>query len=575
MITAKKLSLFIISLAALCGYSLGYISEYTDIGALTGLTGVIKPYSFLLVIMAVIIAYTPHQLWKRSILGTMFAITLIITITDYNVPDFAKNLPALMASILGFVTMIALPKMQLWKKVVIGLVVGLLLGMDLKLYEVPHYSEYIKLVGTKFIDLIMMIVAPLIFFSLISGINNMGDSSALERVGFKAVGIYLLSAMFAVLLGLVMALIFEPGKGMDIHQLSSAASPTKKASMEFSCAPKNVEVTDQGKGISIEAGSEAIKLDCAAIEKASGYPFPPLVKVFADFIPHNGLGALVGADGKPSMIQTVFFAIFVGIALNMMGDQGKRLVEISHSGAQLMFKIIGYIIKLSPFAVFGFMAWVTANLGVDALVQLFQLVLTTIASMGIHLIILALMMIFIGKLNPIPFFKKSFEYQALAFSTSSSKATLTTAMKIGEERMGISKSSISFVLPLGAAINMDGTAIYLGICAVFFAQITGVTLDFHHYIIIIFAATIASMGAAGYPGGSIVVMYMVLQTIGVSDAYIGILLGVDRVLDMFRTTINVTSDVALTAIIDASEGTLDKKTYYASMEELDKKLKIA
>ena len=571
MSVAKKISLFIISVLALAGYCFGYISDSVDVGSLASLSKFAKPYSFLLVVLGVIILYTPHATWKRITLGIFFVGAFGVTVTDYNNQEIAKNVPALAATILGFVTMMTLPKMQLWKKVMIGLVIGLLLGMDLKIYEVPHYSEYLKLVGTKFIDLIMMIVAPLIFFSLISGINNMSDSTALERVGFKAVGIYVLSAMFAVLLGLVMASIFNPGKGLDINQLNNAASPAKKASLQFTCETQNVEVP----GKDIGKPSSDVKLDCAAVEKASGYAFPPLLKVFADFIPHNGLGALVGADGKPSMIQTVFFSIIVGLALNMMGDQGKRLVEICHSAAQLMFKIIGYIIKISPYAVFGFMAWVTANLGVDALVQLFQLVLTTISGMVVHCIILALMMIFMGKLNPIPFFKKSLEYQALAFSTSSSKATLTTAMKIGEERLGISKPSVSFVLPLGAAINMDGTAIYLGICAVFFAQITGVHLDFHHYIIVIFASTIASMGAAGYPGGSIVVMYMVLQTIGVSDAYIGILLGVDRVLDMFRTTINVTSDVALTAIIDASEGTLDKKTYYASMEELDKKLKAA
>ncbi len=567
----RKLSLALIAILVVVGYSLGYISEFLENEKLGQLSGVVKPYSFLLVVLGAVVAYTPHAQWKKILLSITFLLAVYAVVTDKTV-EFADNFPALALTILGAVLMLTLPKMQLWKKVMIGLVIGLLLGLDLKFYEVPGYSEYLKLIGMKFIDLIMMIVAPLIFLSLISGINNMTDSKALERVGFKAVGIYVLSAMFAVLLGLLMAEIFQPGKGMDVSQLQSTSTSSGKTSaLEFDCAMQDTETTYKG---SKEAAKQAgIKLDCDAIKQEAVSPFPPLLQVFADFIPHNGLGALVGADAKPSMIQTVFFAIFVGLALNFMGEQGKRLVDLSHTGAQLMFKIIGIIIKLSPIAVFGFMAWVTANLGVDALVQLFQLVLTTIMGMIVHCFILALMLIVLGRLNPIPFFKKSMEYQALAFSTSSSKATLTTAMKIGEERMGISKSSVSFVLPLGAAINMDGTAIYLGICAVFFAQITGVTLDFHHYIIVIFAATIASMGAAGYPGGSIVVMYMVLQTIGVSDAYIGILLGVDRVLDMFRTTINVTSDVALTAIIDASEGTLDKKTYYASMEELDKKLK--
>ena len=557
-------SLIILSAIGYTAESLaGYLADSFQIsfGKIAGVGDMLQPYGYLFAIAASAVLFTPNTKFKKYLFGTLFLASLASVAFGLHF-EFTKSFTALLFTLLGLGLLISMPKMELWKKVFTGLIIGLLLGFDYKIYQSVEFSEYLKLGGTKFIDMIMMIVAPLIFFSLVSGINNMSDSKALGRVGFKAVGIYLMSAMFAVLLGLLMANIFNPGEGFDVKQLQiNGAAPAKTSAMTMELNCQSPEIKDHPE-------STGLKMICSATEAKKGYAFPPLLQIFADFIPHNGLGALTGAEGKPNMIQVVIFAIFVGIALNLMGDQGKRIVEISHSSAQLMFKMISYIIKLSPYAVFGFMAWVSANLGIDAIKQLAWLVTTAITGMAVHCGILALMMLFIGKLNPIPFFVKSLEYQALAFSTSSSKATLTTAMKIGEEKLGISKSSVSFVLPLGAAINMDGTAIYLGICAVFFAQITGVHLDIHHYIIIIFSSTIASMGAAGYPGGSIVVMYMVLQTIGVTDEYIGILLGVDRVLDMFRTTINVTSDVALTAIIDSTEGTLDEKTYYASMEEL-------
>lgn len=182
--------------------------------------------------------------------------------------------------------------------------------------------------------------------------------------------------MFAIALGLIAALLLEPGVGVDLTSLT----------------PSNA---------------------------AAAFQPPKLLQVLLHFIPHNALGAMAGATGKPETVQTVFFAIFVGVTLNLMGEQGKRIVEFVHSAAQLMFKMIGHIIKLSaPLAVFGLMAWVTANLGIEAILQLLGLVMTTITGMIVHLGILALMILFIGRLNPIPFFKKSIEYQALAFSTS-------------------------------------------------------------------------------------------------------------------------------------------------------------
>jgi len=404
-----------------------------------------------------------------------------------------------------------------------------LLGFDIRAFDVIHYSEYLKQFGIIFIDLIMMIVAPLIFFSLVSGVNTISDTNALGRVGMKAMGSYLFTSIFAISIGIWLGNVFEPGVGVDLSALEAAKS---------------------GEG-------------------SGGYELPQLMKIVLSIIPDNALGAMAGADGKANTLQTVFVAIFVGIALIVMGEQGKRVADFCHSSAQLMFKMIGFIIRLSPYAVWGLMAWVSATLGIEAIIQLGYLVLATITGMGIHYLFIIACVILLLRLKPWPFMAKSIEYQMIAFSTTSSKATLATSMEVAEKKLGVSKPITSFILPLGAAVNMDGTAIYLGIAAIFFAQAFGIELEMYHYGLIIFTSTIAAVGAAGYPGGSLVVMALVLETIGVPTSGIALLIGVDRILDMFRTTVNITSDVGITAFIDKTEGTFNKKIYYTPAHDLE------
>lgn len=578
----KKYAFYPLSLFALFGYLSSYladtlISATGESSPIVAISQFFHPFSFLLAVGAVLSIYTPHKTWKKFViygvilfaflsitlnvdtafitinvlaflsiltflllkktnnmvlvfgLGAGLVLTAAFVLSGYKLSELFSDVngtKAFSITVLGLMILFAFPKTQLWKKVIVGLVLGILLGFDLKTFHMEDFTTYLKLLGDIFLNLIYMIIAPLIFFSLVSGINNVSDSKSLGRIGTKATLVYMSTAMLSVALGLVAGNVVDLSHGIDMNSITAATSQAKS-------------------------------------------DLPPLLKIVLDFIPHNAMGAMAGADGKPHMVQIVFFAIFCGVTLNLMGEQGKRLVEITHSSAQLMFKMIGYIIKLSPFAVFGLMAWVTATLGMDVVQKLALLVTATITTMGIHYLLLGLIIIVTCRLSPIPFYKKSFEYQALAFSTASSKATLATAMKVSEDKIGISKTSTSFILPLGAAINMDGTAIYLGLCSVFFANLFGVDLDFHHYLIIVFAATVASMGAAGYPGGSIVMMSMVLETVGIPAAGIPILLGVDRVLDMFRTTINITSDVAILLVIDRSEGTLDEERYYTPLDKLE------
>jgi Na+/H+-dicarboxylate symporter len=225
--------------------------------------------------------------------------------------------------------------------------------------------------------------------------------------------------------------------------------------------------------------------------------------------------------------------------------------------------MINAIVKLAPFGVFGFIASVIGTQGVDVLSSLGMLIIAVMAACIFQYIVFGLMLFFIGRVNPMPFYKKMIFTQSLAFATSSSKATLSTAMDQLQTRLGVSKTSTNFLLPLGACINMDGTAIYLGIVAVFFAQAFGITLETHDYLMLVLTCTLGSIGAAGIPSGSIIFMGMVLTSVGLPLEGIALILGVDRILDMVRTTINITGDSTITLMVDSTEGTLDEKLYYA------------
>lgn len=408
-------------------------------------------------------------------------------------------------------------KIKLWVQVIIGLFLGVGFGFFMRSIGQAEYLDYIKHIGTIFIDLIKMVVVPLVFFSLIAGITSMSDNKTFNRVGTKAVIMFMATVAFAIVIGLVCANIFKPGEGA------------------------NLELTN---------GHQAVTQ--AKEVKSVG-------DILLNIVPTNGIGAM--AEGN--ILQVVFFAVFVGITLNLMGDKARKVIDLSYDCAQVVFKMIGIIIKISPYAVFALMAWVVGKQGLDIIVKLGKLVVTVIIACGLQYIVFGVLIFLFARLNPMPFYRKSLEYQSLAFSTSSSKATLATTMYVAEHKMGISKSTTSFVLPLGAAINMDGTAIYLGICAVFLAQATGVELQMHDYMIIVLTSTIASIGAAGYPGGALVMMSLVLHSVNLPIEGIAIIAGIDRILDMLRTTINITGDTTITLIVDKSEGKLDEKQYYS------------
>ncbi len=404
--------------------------------------------------------------------------------------------------------------MKLWQQVLIGLTLGVIAGLVL-----GEKAADLKIFGTIFISLIKMVIVPLIFFALLSGITSMHGQGNFTRVGLKGFSAYILTAIFAVIIGLSAGIIFRPGEGVDLHSILSTASQQP-----------------------------------AAVTKT-----PPTVTEFLlNLIPVNPLNSMV----NDNFLQIIVFSIFTGITINLIGDKAKPLKEVIYSASQMAFKMIELIIRLAPLGVFGYISWVVGTQGIDILQSLAKLVVVVLAACSFQYLVFGLMILFFARLSPLPFYRKILFTQSIAFATSSSKATLSTAMTQLQERLGVSKTNSNFLMPLGVCINMDGTAIYLGICALFFAQAYGIDLSTHNYLMLILTCTLGSIGAAGIPSGSIIFMSMVLSSVGLPIEGIGIILGIDRVLDMVRTTINITGDSAITLIVDKSEGALDEKLYY-------------
>lgn len=419
---------------------------------------------------------------------------------------------------------------ELWFRVLLGLLLGIGFGFAMADVSADNIlgedgqtivTTYVKPIGTVFINMIKMVVVPLIFFSLISGITSMTDAEAFKRIGLKSVGAYLMTGAFAVCIGLAFGSVFHPGVGVDLSSLEAHAG--------------------------------------AAAKVASTPQDTSLIKILVDIIPTN----VVKAMADDHILQVVVFAIFVGVMINKLGDKVPLLREVCQQAAQVVFKMIETVVKFSPYGVFALTSWVVSTQGVDILLALLKLVCVVAGALFTQYVLFGIMIIVFARMSPMPFYRKMVEPQLLAFSTSSSKATLSTAMRVVNEKIGVSKSSTSFVLPLGASINMDGTAIYLGICALFFSQAYDIPINDHQYFILILTATLGSIGAAGIPGGSLIMMGMVLTSVGLPLEGIALIAGVDRILDMLRTTVNITGDSLITMLVDKSEGSMDVEQYHA------------
>lgn len=395
-------------------------------------------------------------------------------------------------------------KLGLSSKIFIGMALGVAVGLALQGSPVVA-TTWIKPLGTLFLNLIKLIIVPLVFASLITGVCGLGDIRRLGSIGGKAFGYYLLTTGFAVTLGVVAA-----------------------------------NLLDVGGGFVIPAGELAVKAKEA----------PSLVDTILNIVPKNPLKALV--DGE--MLQIIVFSLLFGAGLLAIGDKGKVVQDWFGGVAETMYKITHWIMALAPIGVFGLITPVVAANGPAVLLPLLKLIFVAALASALHLVfVYGSLVKVLGKMSPMQFFRGAFPAMAVAFSTSSSSGTLPVSMQCCEENLNVDKSITSFVLPLGATINMDGTAIYQGVCALFIAQVYGIDLALSEQLTIILTATLASIGTAGVPGAGMIMLMMVLQATGLPLEGIALVAGVDRILDMIRTCLNVTGDLSCATVIQGGE----------------------
>ena len=405
-------------------------------------------------------------------------------------------------------------KMPLWQKIFIGLCLGLVAGLTL-----GQSALVFKPIGTLFINLIKMLIVPLIFVTLITGITSMEDMQKMKRIGMKTFFIYLLTTAVAITIGLGLGTLMEPGVGVSLETAS------------------------------VVAAKEA----------------PSLVNTLLNIVTKNPVASL--ADGN--ILQIIFFAIMLGISINLAGENGKPVAKFFQSFSEVMFKMTDIVISFAPFGVFGLMAWVSASYGLDVLFSLGKVILGVYVGAVIHMVLtMGGSLLFFAKLNPLTFFKGILSAQSVAFTTTSSSGTLPVTTQNVVNNLGVSRPIASFVLPLGATINMDGTALYQGVCVVFIAQAFGIDLSFANYMTIVLTSTLASIGTAGVPGAGLIMLSLVLSSVGLPMEGIAIIAGIDRILDMARTTVNVTGDAMVSVLVSKSEGELNEAVYNNTQERV-------
>ncbi len=394
--------------------------------------------------------------------------------------------------------------MHLSNKILIGLALGVIVGLIVGPEGLGFAKKWIAPVGTLFINMIKMIIVPLVLASLIVGACSLGDVRKLGRIGGKTISFYLITTAVAVTIGIVMALIMAPGEGLKLP-----ANATYK-------------------------GKEA----------------PPIMDVLINMVPTNVVQAMQNAD----MLQIIVFALFIGIGITLVGPKAKPVEAFFDGLAEVTYKIVGIIMELAPYGVFALILPVVAANGPKVLIPLAKVIGAVYIGCILHLAITYTAALkILADMSPAKFFKGILPAQMIAFSTCSSAATLPVTMKNTQENLGVSKEVSSFVLPLGATINMDGTAIYQGASALFVAQVYGIDLSISQMLIIVLTGTLASIGAAGVPGAGLIMLTLTLQSVGLPLEGIALIAGIDRILDMARTTLNITGDAVCSVFIQHSE----------------------
>ncbi|NPV83286.1 MAG: dicarboxylate/amino acid:cation symporter [Candidatus Aminicenantes bacterium] len=403
-------------------------------------------------------------------------------------------------------------KVPLHTKIFIGLFLGVVAGLVL-----GPKARSIEFVGTIFIRLITMVVVPLVFFSLALGTASLGDIKKLGRVGLKTFIYFTLTTAIAIIIGLVAANLLKPGMGLN-----------EQVKQELL---KNYQQAAQSK-ISV------------AKEK------PSLISILVNIVPTNPVKAM--AEGE--MLQVIFLALVFGLCLSLITpEKSKPILHFFDGINETVLQVVNLVMKFAPYGVLALLASIIGQFGLGILVTLLKYALVTILGLTFHaLVIDGLLVRFLGGMKPGRFFKGTSDAMLIAFSTSSSNATIPVALECLDE-LKVKKEYSSFVVPLGATINMDGTALYQGVAAVFIAQIYGIPLSLAAQATIVLMAILASVGTAGVPGAGMIMLAMVLKQIGIPLEGVALILGVDRLLDMCRTTVNMIGNMAASVVIHRSE----------------------
>ena len=402
-------------------------------------------------------------------------------------------------------------KISLLVKISIGFILGILFGFVIGpvVPNSPALSNYvmpfIDLVGKIFLRLLMMIIVPLVFASLVAGAASVGDIHKLGRIGIKTLALYLVTTAIAIMIGLACGNLFNPGIGMNI--------------------PGNLQATAR----------EA----------------KPLVDVILDIFPTNPIASMVNAN----MLQIIIFALFFGVACIMAGEKGKKIADFFENAAEVMYKVTHMVMSFAPYGVFALIAGTAAKFGIAILAPFAKVIGAVYIGCIIHAVLVYSGMISVFcRRSPFWYFRGVQEAAITAFVTRSSSGTLPVTLSNVRDNLGVSEGVSSFVLPLGATINMDGTALYQGVCALFVAQAFNVPLTLQMQIGIVITATLASVGTAGVPGAGLIMLTLVLTSVGLPIEGIALVAGIDVILDAARTCINVMGDTAVCAVVASSEG---------------------
>lgn len=420
--------------------------------------------------------------------------------------------------------------MSLTTRIMIGMALGVAVGfifqailageddylIPLGLFSLPIKSFFVDglfhIGGQIFIASLKMLVVPLVFVSLVCGTCSLSDPKKLGRLGGKSIGLYLITTAIAITVAMTLALLVNPGEGINLP--SEAAYSAKEA--------------------------------------------PTLAQVIIDMFPTNPIDAM--ANGN--MLQVIVFSLLFGIAMALSGKPGKRVALVFEDLNTVILKLVTLLMNVAPYGVFCLMAKLFTTIELDLIVSLAKYFAVVMAALAIHAFVnYSILLKLLTGLNPITFLKKMKHACLFGFSTSSSSATMPITLETATKKLGANNSVASFTIPLGATINMDGTAIMQGVATVFIAQVFSVDLTLSDYLMVILTATLASVGTAGVPGVGLIMLAMVLNQVGLPVEGIAIIIGVDRLLDMTRTAVNVTGDCMVTCVVAKSEGQLDETVF--------------